>query len=183
MVGELDHWLVCLNCHFTPSCLGLFTFRELLKSVSEKDLDRDEVDVTCCPSEFGDCHTGAWAAMGQGCWEKAKAEIELSGRHRQAVRAEAVAASREPGWRWAGCWCGGVRFWLPRLPTVWLDLTFPAVVSLSVKWAHARCLGQGFALGVRSGCTGPGRIRRLSPDLVRCALVSQVWIWHQSRER
>lgn len=45
-----------------------------------EEAGQDEVDLNCCPSEFGDCRAGLWAALWQGCWEKTKPEIELSRR-------------------------------------------------------------------------------------------------------
>lgn len=45
-----------------------------------EEAGQDEVDLNCCPSVFGDCRAGLWAALWQGCWEKTKPEIELSRR-------------------------------------------------------------------------------------------------------
>lgn len=114
---------------------------------------QDEVDLNCCPEEFGDSHTGLWAAMSQGCWEKAKVrnwvkqedarrqwgrkwEMLLVNPAREVLAAGAMGRtpSMESDMREFG-------IWFHHSSTIWLN--FSASVSLSVKWAHTRYLGQG----------------------------------------
>lgn len=131
--------------------LGAVDFRGTFEVGLWEEPGQDEVDLNCCPAEFGDGHTGLWAAMSQGCWEKAKIrnwvkqedacrqwewkwELPLVNPARKVLAADAIG--RTPSMESD---MHGFRNWFHDSPAAWLN--FSASVSLSVKWAHARCLG------------------------------------------